>query len=222
MASCLWTWLGRIPYADALELQQSLVRRRIEGASPDTLLLLEHPPVFTLGKVARREHVLDPGDAAVVETTRGGDVTFHGPGQLVAYPIVDLNRMRRDAKWYLERLEDVMIRLASVYGVAAERKPPHTGAWVGDAKLGAIGVRLERWVASHGFAFNVSTDLTWFDRIVPCGIRGKGVTSLARRLGREIPMEEAARAAAREFGTVFEREMRHEGAGALPARSARP
>ena len=207
MLPCAWRWLGRVSYLDALALQKLLVRRRIAGEIPDTLLLLEHPPVFTLGKVAKAEHVLDAGDAEVVETDRGGDVTFHGPGQLVGYPIVDLNALKRDVKWYLEQLEETMIRLAAAYGITAGRLPPFTGAWVGDAKLGAIGVRVERWVTSHGFAFNVSTDLSWFARIVPCGIQGKAVTSLAALLGRDVSLMDAAARTASVFGEVFDRSM---------------
>ncbi len=205
MLPCSWNWLGRVGYLDAVALQKDLVRRRIAGEIPDTLLLLEHPPVYTLGKVAKREHILNAGDAEVIECDRGGDVTFHGPGQLVGYPIVDLNALKRDVKWYLEQLEEVMIRVAASYGTTASRLPPYTGAWVGDTKLGAIGVRVGRWVTSHGFALNVNTDLSYFARIVPCGIQGKGVTSIAKQIGRAVDLLDAARRAAREFGAVFDR-----------------
>ena len=207
MLPCSWQWLGRVGYRDALAIQKDLVQRRIAGTIPDTLLLLEHPPVYTLGKVAKREHVLDAGDADVLETDRGGDVTFHGPGQLVGYPIVDLNALKRDVKWYLEQLEEVMIRVAAAYGITASRLPPYTGAWVDGTKLGAIGVRVERWVTSHGFALNVSTDLAYFARIVPCGIQGKGVTSISALCARRVDLADAVPKTADAFGRVFSREM---------------
>lgn len=188
-----------------MALQRDLVHRRIEDAIPDTLLLLEHPPVITLGKLSRREHVLG-NDIEVVETDRGGDVTYHGPGQVIGYPIMRLPR--RDVKWYVEQLEEVMIRAVARHGIAAGRIAGCTGAWVGDAKIGAIGVRVERWVTSHGFALNANTDLTHFDRIVPCGILGKGVTSIAALLGRPIDFDEIQREVADAFGQVFEREVR--------------
>jgi lipoyl(octanoyl) transferase len=199
--------LGRIGYRDAFALQRELVRSRIAGESGDTLLLVEHPPVITLGKMSKAEHVLSDG-VEVVETDRGGDVTYHGPGQVVAYPIIRLDR--QDAKWYVERLEEVMIRAVARYGIAAARAPGFSGAWVGDAKIGAIGVRLERWVASHGLALNVNTDLAQFDRIVPCGLRGKRVTSVASLLGHTVDFHEAQGEVARAFGEVLERELRPE------------
>lgn len=214
MIPCDVRFLGRLRYGEALRLQKDLVARRIAREIPDTLLLLEHDPVVTLGKVARREHVLaDPGRLAslgveLFETDRGGDVTYHGPGQIVGYPIVDLNELRRDVKWYVERLEEVMIRTCARHGVEASRRPGMTGAWVGAEKIGAIGVRVERWVASHGFAFNVTTDLGRFDLIVPCGLRGERVTSLAARLGRPMNLEMVNRHVAEAFGEVFQRDLR--------------
>ena len=203
--------LGRIPYADGLELQSRLVADRQAGRVPDTLLLLEHDPVFTLGRNARRDNVLLPEAELrargfdVFETGRGGDVTYHGPGQVVGYPILELPPDRRDVHRYVRDLEDVMIRTCSDYGIEAGRLPGLTGTWVGEEKIGAIGVRLARWVTSHGFAFNVSTDLAPFGLIVPCGIRGRGVTSLARLLGRAVPVEEARERLAARFGEVFGR-----------------
>jgi len=203
--------LGRVRYADALALQQEQVRRRQEGAVPDTLFLLEHEPVFTLGRNARAENVLLPAEALrergfdVFEAGRGGDVTYHGPGQLVAYPVLDLSPDRRDVHRYVRDLEEVMIRVCADYGLAAARIPGLTGTWLGDEKIGAIGVRIARWVTSHGLAFNVSTDLAPFGLIVPCGIAGKGVTSLERQLGRAVPLEEAMNRLAAHFAAVFER-----------------
>ncbi len=211
MVPCRWRFAGGLAYSDALALQKDLVRRRVAGEVPDTLLFVEHPHVITLGKMARREHLLSARpDVEVVETDRGGDVTYHGPGQVVGYPIVDLSELRRDVKWYVERLEEVMIRTAGRWGVRAGRQEGLTGAWVGEAKLGAIGVRVEKWVASHGFALNANTDLSYFDLIIPCGLPGKGVTSLAKETGRAVDLGELRRAAAEEFGGVFGRAMIHE------------
>jgi lipoyl(octanoyl) transferase len=195
--------LGRVPYADGLALQARLVADRQAGRVPDTLLILEHDPVFTLGRNARAEHVLFPEEALrargfeVFETGRGGDVTYHGPGQVVGYPILHLAPDRRDVHRYVRDLEEVMIRASADYGVAAGRVAGMTGTWVGEEKIGAIGVRIARWVTSHGFAFNVSTDLAPFSLIVPCGIRGRGVTSLETLLGRPVPAAEVAEVADR-------------------------
>ena len=214
MTPCDVRFLGRMRYGEALRLQRELVARRLAREIPDTLILLEHEPVVTLGKVARAEHVLVDRErlatlgVEIFETDRGGDVTFHGPGQIVGYPIVDLNELRRDVKWYLEQLEEVMIRTCARYGVEASRRPGMTGAWVGAEKIGAIGVRVERWVTSHGFAFNVATDLDSFGLIVPCGLRGEGVTSLSARLGRALDLERVTRDVAETFGAVFQRDLR--------------
>jgi len=211
---CDVRFLGRMRYGEALRLQRELVTRRLAREIPDTLILLEHEPVVTLGKVARAEHVLVDRErlatlgVEIFETDRGGDVTFHGPGQIVGYPIVDLNELRRDVKWYLEQLEEVMIRTCARYGVEASRRPGMTGAWVGAEKIGAIGVRVERWVTSHGFAFNVATDLDYFGLIVPCGLRGEGVTSLSARLCRGLDLERVTRDVAETFGAVFQRDLR--------------
>ena len=207
--------LGTVPYAEALALQQSLVDERRGGRIPDTLLLLEHPPVITIGvkRADARAHVLAPPDrlaalgVEVVETGRGGDVTYHGPGQLVAYPIVDLRPDRQDVHRYVRDLEAVMIEVCASYGVIAGRVPGYSGAWVGDRKIGAIGVRISRWVTSHGLAFNVATDLAGFDLIVPCGIADRGVTSLARELDRPVPTAEVCERLAQAFAAVFGRQL---------------
>jgi lipoate-protein ligase B len=190
--------LGRIGYSDALALQEELVQQRDEGRIADTLLLLEHDPaVITLGRGAKEEHVLLSREALALqgievhETGRGGDVTYHGPGQLVAYPIIDLKPDRQDVRKYVMALEEVMIRVAASYGISASRVAGLNGAWVGNNKLGAVGVRIRRWVTMHGLALNVSTALDAFDLIVPCGIRDRGVTSLERELTRPVPMPEA-------------------------------
>jgi lipoyl(octanoyl) transferase len=206
--------LGRVSYADGLELQAKLVARRQAGEVPDTLLLLEHEPVFTLGRNARRENVLLSEEAlqergfAVFDTGRGGDVTYHGPGQVVGYPILDLSPDRRDVHRYVRDLEEVMIRTCADYGATALRIAGLTGTWVGQDKIGAIGVRIARWVTSHGFAFNVSTDLAPFSLIVPCGIQNRGVTSLERLLGRSVPLDEVMDRLTGHLAAVFQREVR--------------
>jgi lipoyl(octanoyl) transferase len=203
--------LGRIPYARGLALQEQLVAERQAGRVPDQLLLIEHDPVFTLGRNARTENLLFSEQALrergfeVFETGRGGDVTYHGPGQVVGYPILALPPERRDVHRYVRDLEEVMIRTCADYGLLATRVAGLTGAWIGDAKVGAIGVRIARWVTSHGFALNVGTDLSAFDLIVPCGIRGRGVTSLERQLGRAVPIGPVMDRLAAHFAAVFER-----------------
>jgi lipoyl(octanoyl) transferase len=203
--------LGVVDYQAGLDLQRELVEQRKAGAIPDQLLLLEHPAVITLGarNITSRANVLETPEAlarrgiAVFETGRGGDVTYHGPGQLVGYPIVELPPGRRDVHRYVRDLEEVLILAVSDFGVAATRVDGLTGIWVGDRKLAAIGVRISRWVTSHGFALNVNTDLSGFGLIVPCGIADKGVTSLEQILGRPVPMAEVATAVIRRFIAVF-------------------
>ena len=208
--------LGLVPYADGLELQRRLVEDRKADRIPDTLLLLQHPHVLTIGvKKDGRNHIIAPADrlaalgVEVFETGRGGDVTYHGPGQLVGYPIVDLNPDRRDVHRYVRDLEEVMIRVCADYGLSADRVTGFSGAWMrsdsGDEKIGAIGVRISRWVTSHGFAFNVSTDIEFFNLIVPCGIADRGVTSLQARLGRAPAMAEVEDRFVAHFAAVFDR-----------------
>jgi lipoyl(octanoyl) transferase len=210
--------LGVVPYADGLALQRSLVEERKAGGGTDTLLLLEHPHVITLGvklESARSHIVASPEQLAdrgveLHETGRGGDVTYHGPGQLVGYPILDLRPDRQDVHRYVRDLEEVMIRVCADYGIEARRVAGLTGAWIdtarGPEKIGAIGVRLSRWITSHGFAFNVATDLRYFDLIVPCGIADHGVTSLLALLGSAPPMDEVQQAFVGHFARVFDRE----------------
>jgi lipoyl(octanoyl) transferase len=203
--------LGRVAYARGLEIQAELVAERQAGRGDDTLLLLEHDPVFTLGRNARQANLLLPEAALrekgfeVFDTGRGGDVTYHGPGQIVGYAILDLSPDRRDVHRYVRDLEEVMLRTCARYGIAAGRVAGLTGAWVGDDKIGAIGVRIARWVTSHGFAFNVATDLAPFELIVPCGIQGRGVTSLERLLGAAVPLDEVMDRLAVNMAAVFDR-----------------
>lgn len=204
--------LGVVPYGEALALQRALVDERKAGRIPDTLLLLEHPHVLTVGvKKDGHRHILAAPDrlsalgVEVFDTGRGGDVTYHGPGQLVGYPILNLDPDRRDVHQYVRDLEDVMIRVSADYGLEAGRIKGLSGTWIGAEKIGAIGVRISRWITSHGFAFNVTTDLDFFRLIVPCGIADRGVTSLEARLGRRVSMDEVALRVAARFQDVFGR-----------------
>ena len=205
--------LGKVAYADALAIQRSCVEDRRAGRIGDLLLLMEHAHVLTVGTRGDggRSHILLTPEALaargidVYETGRGGDITYHGPGQLVGYPIIDLQPDRCDVHRYVRDLEEVLIRVAADFGVEAARVPALTGVWVGDDKLAAIGVRIARWITSHGFAFNVTTDLSFFDLIVPCGIADRGVTSLAR-LGSAARMDDVQDSLVARFTEVFERQ----------------
>ena len=205
--------LGSVPYADALELQKRFVEERKAGIIPDQLLLLEHPPVITLGAKIRNDRsnvlaspeVLQSAGVELFEAGRGGDVTYHGPGQLVGYPILDLRPDRCDVHRYVRDLEQVMIATAGEFGVTAERVAGLTGAWAAGQKLAAIGVRISRWITSHGFALNVGTDLTHFDFIVPCGITDRGVTSLSHLLDTDVRIRDVEDAVVRAFSRVFDR-----------------
>jgi lipoyl(octanoyl) transferase len=198
-----------VPYAEAWELQRELVRLRKVDGIPDTLVLLEHPPVFTVGRAARDASNLGAGEeylrtlgAEVFWSDRGGDATFHGPGQIVGYPILRLRN--RDTHGYLRRLEEILIRTLAYYELEGWHHPEYTGVWVGEKKVAAIGVKFSSgWITSHGFALNVSTDLSWFDRITPCGIRKYGMTSLERELGHKVPMAEVERKIIARFRETF-------------------
>lgn len=205
---------GTVPYEEGLRLQEALVARRRSGEIPDTLIVLEHPHVITLGASADEADVLAGAEERarlgieLHEVGRGGGVTYHGPGQLVFYPIMDLKPDRKDLHAYLRDLERVIIDVAAVHGVRARRRPGLTGVWTDSGKLGAIGVRVSsQWIASHGVALNVSADLSYFDAIVPCGIEGEGVTSLERDLGRPVDPEDVIATFVRCFADVFERSL---------------
>jgi lipoyl(octanoyl) transferase len=221
MTSCLTIDLGLIGYAEAWSLQKRLVAARKGGAIEDVLLLCEHPHVITLGRNGKREHLL--ASEAVLKqkgvefcaTDRGGDITYHGPGQIVGYPILNLGAIRRDVVWYVRMLEEAMIRATAEFGLSAERVAGKTGIWVRsgeeDEKLAAIGVHISRWVTSHGFAYNVATDLRYFDLIVPCGIADRRATSLEKLLGRRVEYQEVAPRLAKYLGEVFGLEMKPAG-----------
>jgi len=186
--------LGQQAYADALTLQRELARARIGGTiDQDLLLFVEHPPVITLGRSSKTDHMLASPDylrqqgVSVFEVERGGDVTFHGPGQLVGYPIIDLKRHRRDLHWYLRQVEQLLIDALATYGLACGRRPPYTGVWIDDRKIASIGVHARDWVTWHGFALNVATDLRYFDLIVPCGIQAVRMTSIQAELPNDVP-----------------------------------
>lgn len=202
-----------VTYENGMRLQQKLVEMRQAEALPDQLLLLEHPPVITLGRGGDARNLLASDSALQAqrvrffETTRGGDITYHGPGQLVGYPIVHLGEGNRDVRRYVTKLEEVLIRAVARYGITATRIDGRRGIWVGNDKIAAIGVRIARWVTSHGFALNVSTNLDHFRLITPCGLQGTGVTSIARETGRTVSVDEVRDVLAETFAAVFEREV---------------
>jgi lipoyl(octanoyl) transferase len=211
MRKCELRELGRLEYGEAFELQRSLVERRKRGLIPDQLLFVEHPHVITLGRNGRMEHLLAGEEAlrragvAFYPTDRGGDITYHGPGQLVGYPVLDLREWKRDVVAYVRAIEEVILGALGEFGIAAGRMPGWTGVWVDGRKIAAIGVHISRWVTSHGFALNIDTDLKYFQYIVPCGLT-QPVTSMAE-LGCAAGRREVAEALARHFARVFECEI---------------
>ncbi|HSE98176.1 MAG TPA: lipoyl(octanoyl) transferase LipB [Blastocatellia bacterium] len=220
MRYCEARWLGRIVYGEALKVQEEAVNRLKGGEGIEHLFLLEHPHVFTLGRGADKSNILasaaqlEEKSVEIHETGRGGDVTYHGPGQLVGYPIVNLRPDRMDVHRYVRDLEEVLIRSIADFGIKGERITGLTGVWVGSEKIAAIGVRIARWITSHGFALNVNTDLDYFRMIVPCGIADKGVTSISRLVGKEVDLREVASSLALRFSEVFEREVEMAGPAA--------
>ncbi len=206
----LFCKLGTIGYEEAHALQKELQAKRIAGEIGDTVLLLEHYPVVTLGRSATEQHVLasretlEARGVTVHEVGRGGDVTYHGPGQLVAYPIIDLKPDRRDVRKYVWSLEETMIQTCADFGLDASRMEGLNGAWIGDRKVGAVGVRISRWVTMHGLALNANTDLSHFDLIVPCGIQDKEVTSISTELDRQVRVDEVTEPLARHFAALYD------------------
>jgi lipoyl(octanoyl) transferase len=213
MTNCLIIDLGLVPYAEAYALQKRIVAARKAGAIDDAFLLCEHPHVITQGRNGKREHLLaserllEQKGVAYFETSRGGDITYHGPGQIVGYPLLNLAAIRRDVGWYVRMLEEVMMRATADFALVSYRVPGKTGIWVQagttEEKLGAIGVHLSRWVTSHGFAYNVSTDLRYFDLIVPCGIADRKATSLDKALSRAVPLPDVQLSLTGHFGEIF-------------------
>ena len=181
--------LGKSHYNDAWKLQKRLQSQRISGQIDDQLLLVEHFPVYTLGKNTPREHLLTKAsdNISIIQTDRGGDITFHGPGQLVGYPILDLNQYKRSITWYMRELEQLIIDVLKEYDINAERKKGLTGVWVKGKKIAALGVRISKWVTMHGFSLNINPDLKYYQGIIPCGIKDYGVTSMADLLGNDVP-----------------------------------
>lgn len=201
--------LGLIDYQSAWDLQKEIFDKRIDDKTDDTFFLLEHPHTYTLGKVARIENLLMNDSQlkelgiSVYEIDRGGDITYHGPGQIVGYPIINLKNWKEDTHEYLRSLEQVIINVCKEYGLETERKANYTGVWIGERKIAAIGVKISRWVTMHGFAFNINTDLNFFNGIIPCGIKEKEVTSLSKELGKEISIQEVKEKLVNQFKIIF-------------------
>jgi lipoate-protein ligase B len=204
MATLVYKDLGQLDYVCALEIQNTLLQRRQRGSSPDILLLVEHPHVYTLGRAGKESNVGDVADVPVYRTGRGGDVTYHGPGQVVVYPLIDLrSKLRKDVHRYVRKLERTAIRTLKDFALEAARRPPYTGVWIADRKIAAIGVAVRRSVTLHGLALNVNTDLGYFKRIVPCGLAWADVTSMAKELGEEQSLNSVKKSFLRHFVEVF-------------------
>ncbi len=195
---------GITPYEEAWEYQKQTHASRLAGDISDTLILIEHPPVYTFGKNSDRSNLLDPQDAEVIQSDRGGDITWHGPGQLVGYPIINLEDHKKSVSWYMRNLEEVIILTLKHFNVSGERIKGMTGVWVGNQKICAMGVRLSRWVTMHGFALNVRPNMSYFHGMIPCGIQGKGVVSMKKLLGRDIELSEVSPTLISAFQSVFE------------------
>ena len=204
--------LGQMDYQSAWCYQKNLHQDVLLGQAPDTLIFVEHEPVYTLGKNADENHLLQsaPNDARVFNIERGGDITFHGPGQIVGYPILDLHRYKKSISWYMRILEQILIDTLAIFCIEAELKKGLTGVWVGDEKIGAQGVRISRWVTMHGFALNVNTDLNYFNGIIPCGIFEYGVTSMEKIMGKKQDLLEVKKCITRIFNDAFQMQERLE------------
>ena len=208
------SWLGCLDYGNALELQMRICASKKQAFKEDVLLLLEHPPTITLGRNGKWIHLIAPPETlnsrgiACHEVDRGGDITFHGRGQLVGYPILQLAAGERDVRLYMRNLEQSLIQVLAAYGIQGGRDEKYTGVWTCQGKIAAMGVHISRWITRHGFALNVNTDLSFYDLIIPCGIPGKAVVSMSSHLGRSIDIREVAEKYAVEFGAVFNRDMR--------------
>jgi len=212
-ASVTYEWLGTQPYQPVWDYQRVLLEQRVNNEIGDRLVFVEHEPTYTLGKAGDENHLLaddrelQAKKAEFIPIDRGGDITFHGPGQLVGYPILDLRGLKKDVHWYLRQLEETIIRTLAEYSITGTRDEDYTGVWVGDAKVAAIGVKVSHWVTMHGFALNVSTDLSWFGRIIPCGIFHKDVCSLETLLPQAPSLKEVRDIYLEQFSQVFDREV---------------
>jgi lipoyl(octanoyl) transferase len=201
--------LDFIDYKEAWDLQKEFFIQRKNEKISDILFMLQHPHTYTLGKTAKRDHLvgtenyLSENEISVYDIDRGGDITYHGPGQIVGYPIIDLNNWQKDTHKYLRALEEVIIKVCEDYGLSGIRDPKHTGVWIGNRKIAAIGIKVSRWITMHGFAFNINTDLSLYNGIVPCGIFDKEVTSLKKELGREIDLSEVKTKILNYFSRIF-------------------
>jgi lipoate-protein ligase B len=212
MSSRVFTYcdLNLIDYKEAWDLQKSIFNQRVKKEIPDTLLLLEHPHTYTFGKVAKKNNLVGSADflknnnISVYDIDRGGDITYHGPGQIVGYPIINLEDWKKDTHKYLRALEEVIIKTCTEYGLTSNRDSKYTGVWMNGKKIAAIGIKVSRWVTMHGFAFNVNTNLSMFKGIIPCGISDKDVTSLSRELSREINLDEVKISLLNNFKKVFD------------------
>jgi lipoyl(octanoyl) transferase len=205
----IYSDLGFVNYKEAWDLQKETFTRRVNAETEDVLFLLEHPNTYTLGKTADRKNLkgsedyLKNNQISVYDIDRGGDITYHGPGQIVGYPIIDLNYWQKDTHKYLRALEELIIKTCAEYSLTCERNPEHTGVWINDAKIAAIGIKVSRWVTMHGFAFNINTDLNLFNGIIPCGIQDKFVTSLKKELNREVDISEVKERILKNFKEIF-------------------
>lgn len=201
--------IGLIDYEEAWELQKELLELRFQKKIEDILLFVEHPHTYTLGKIAKRENLISSDkflkekEIKVFDIDRGGDITYHGPGQIVGYPIIDLNEWKKDTHEYLRALEEIIIKTCGHYGLNAGRNPEFTGVWIEDRKIAAIGIKVRHWITMHGFAFNINTDLTYFTGIIPCGIKDKDVTSLEKELNQKINLEEVQKILLDNFRILF-------------------
>ncbi len=202
--------LGFIDYKQAWDLQKEIFSKRVKDEVEDTFFLLEHPHTYTLGKVAEKENLISNDEqlkelgVSVYEIDRGGDITYHGPGQIVGYPIIKLSNWKEDTHEYLRALEQIIMNVCADYGLKTERNSKYTGVWIGNRKIAAIGIKISRWTTMHGFAFNVNTDLAYFGGIIPCGIKDKEVTSLKKELGKEVDIEEVKEKLVNQFKDIFE------------------
>ncbi len=205
----LYCNLGFIDYKEAWDLQKETLNLRVKGKIPDVLYLLEHPNTYTLGKTADRKHLLGSRDyllankISVYDIDRGGDITYHGPGQIVGYPIINLSDWIKDTHKYLRSLEEIIIKTCAEYGISAGREPRYTGVWVDDRKIAAIGIKVSRWITMHGFAINVNTDLSFFSGIIPCGISDKNVTSISKEINDKIKIDEVKAKLITYFSRIF-------------------